>query len=131
MSEAGRTFRTELSRVRGLGAAKEGVHHWWMQRVSAIALVPLTLWFAIALVAHSGADYATTRAWLGSPVIFGLMVLLIGATFYHAQLGLQVVIEDYIHREGWKIALILVTKLASLVLALAAIVALLVIAFGR
>ena len=131
MSETGRTFRTELSRVRGLGAAKEGVHHWWMQRVSAIALVPLTLWFVIALVGHSGADSATTRAWLGSPVIFGLMVLLIGATFYHAQLGLQVVIEDYIHREGWKIALILVTKLASLVLALAAIVALLVTAFGR
>ena len=131
MSEAGRTFRTELGRVRGLGAAKEGVHHWWMQRVSAIALVPLTLWFVIALVAHTGADYATARAWLGSPVTFGLMVLLVGATFYHAQLGLQVVIEDYIHREGWKIALILLTKLASLVLALAAIVALLVIAFGR
>ncbi len=131
MSEAGRAFRTELGRVRGLGAAKEGVHHWWMQRVSAIALVPLTLWFVIALVAHTGADYAATRAWLGSPVTFGLMVLLIGATFYHVQLGLQVVIEDYVHREGWKIALILVTRLASLVLALAAIVALLVIAFGR
>jgi succinate dehydrogenase / fumarate reductase membrane anchor subunit len=130
VSEGGRAFRTELGRVRGLGAAKEGVHHWWMQRVSAIALVPLTLWFVIALVAHVGDDYAAARAWLASPVTFGLMVLLIGATFYHAQLGLQVVIEDYIHREGWKITLILVTKLASLVLALAAIVALLVIAFG-
>jgi succinate dehydrogenase membrane anchor subunit len=131
VSETGRSFRTELGRVRGLGAAKEGVHHWWMQRVSAIALVPLTLWFVIALVAHISADYAATRAWLGSPVTFGLMVLLIGATFYHAQLGLQVVIEDYVHHEGGKIALILLTKLASLVLALAAIVALLVIAFGR
>ena len=131
MSEAERAFRTELGRVRGLGAAREGVHHWWMQRVSAIALVPLTLWFVIALVAHTGADYATTRAWLGSPVTFGSMLLLIGATFYHAQLGLQVVIEDYIHHEGWKIALILLTKLTSLVLALAAIGALLFIAFGR
>ena len=131
MSEGGRAFRTELGRVRGLGSAKEGVRHWWMQRVSAVVLVPLTLWFVSALVAHTGADYATTRAWLGSPVTFGLLVLLIGATFYHAQLGLQVVIEDYIHREGWKIALVLSTKLASLVLALAAIVALLVIAFGR
>jgi len=129
VSEAGRSFRTELARVRGLGAAKEGVHHWWMQRVSAIALVPLALWFVIALVAHVGADYATTRAWLGSPVTFGLMVLLVGATFYHAQLGLQVVIEDYIHPEGWKIGLILLIKMASLVLALAAVVALLVIAF--
>jgi len=126
-----RGFRTELGRVRGLGAAKDGVLHWWMQRVSAVALVPLVLWFVIALIAHIGADYAATRAWLGSPVTFGLMVLLIGATLYHAQLGLQVVIEDYIHREGGKIALILLTKLASLVLALAAVVALLVIAFGH
>jgi succinate dehydrogenase / fumarate reductase membrane anchor subunit len=131
VSEAGRSFRTELARVRGLGAAKEGVQHWWMQRVSAIALVPLTLWFVIALVAHVGADYTATRTWLGSPVTFGLMLLLVGATFYHAQLGLQVVIEDYIHRESGKIALILLTKMASLVLALAAVVALLVIAFGR
>jgi len=131
VSEAGRAFRTELGRVRGLGAAKEGVQHWWMQRVSAVALVPLTLWFVSTVVAHTGADYATTRAWLGSPVTFGLMVLLVGATFYHAQLGLQVVIEDYIHGEAWKIAFILLTKLASLVLALSAIVALLVIAFGR
>jgi len=131
VSEAGRAFRTELGRVRGLGSAKEGVHHWWMQRVSAIALVPLTLWFVIALVAHTGADYAATRAWLGSPVSFGMMVLLIGATFYHAQLGLQVVIEDYIHHEGWKIALILLIKMTSLVLAFAAVVALLVIAFGH
>jgi len=130
VSEAGRTFRTELGRVRGLGSAKEGVHHWWMQRVSAIALVPLTLWFVSALVAHTGADYATTRGWLGAPATFGLMLLLVGATFYHAQLGVQVVIEDYVHHEGWKIALILLTKLASLALVLGAIVALLVIAFG-
>ena len=131
MSEVGRAFRTELARVRGLGSAKEGVHHWWMQRVSAVALVPLTLWFVIALIAHTGADYVAARAWLGSPVTLGLMVLVIGATFYHAQLGLQVVIEDYIHHEGAKIGLILLTKLASLVLALSAIIALLIIAFGR
>jgi succinate dehydrogenase membrane anchor subunit len=131
VSQSGRAFRTELGRVRGLGAAKEGVHHWWMQRVSAIALVPLALWFVIAVVAHTGADYAAARAWLASPVTFGLMVLLVGATFYHAQLGLQVVIEDYVHHEGGKIALILLTKLASLVLALAAVIALLLIAFGR
>jgi succinate dehydrogenase / fumarate reductase membrane anchor subunit len=130
MSEARRSFRSGLGRVRGLGSAKEGVHHWWMQRLSAILLVPLTLWFVIAVVAHVGADYAATRAWLGSPVSFGLMVLLIGATFYHAQLGLQVVIEDYVHREGLKIASILAVKLASLVLALAAVVALMVIVFG-
>jgi succinate dehydrogenase / fumarate reductase membrane anchor subunit len=122
-------FRSDLARVRGLGSAKEGVQHWWMQRVSAIALVPLTLWFVIAVVAHTGADYAATRAWLASPATFTLMVLLIGATFYHAALGLQVVVEDYVHAEGAKIAIILIMKLACLVLALAAIVALMFIAF--
>jgi succinate dehydrogenase / fumarate reductase membrane anchor subunit len=130
MSEAGGSFRSELGRARGLGSAKEGVQHWWMQRVSAIALVPLALWFVIAVVAHTGADYAAARAWLGEPVTFGLMVLLIGATFYHAQLGLQVVIEDYVHNDGARLASILAMKFACLLLALAATVALMVIAFG-
>ena len=123
-------LRSDLGRVRGLGSAKEGAHHWWMQRVSAIALVPLSLWFVIALVAHTGADYEAMRAWLASPVTFALMALTVGVTFYHAQLGLQVVIEDYVHGEGLKIAAILVVKFACALLALAAIVALLVIAFG-
>ena len=124
-------FRSDLARVRGLGSAKAGVQHWWMQRVTAIALVPLALWFVIAVVAHTGADHAGMRAWLGSPVTFGLMALLLGATFYHAALGLQVVIEDYVHGEGLKIATLLAVKLGCLVLALTAIVALLVIAFGN
>lgn len=123
-------FRSDLGRVRGLGSAKEGVHHWWMQRVSATALVPLSLWFVIELVAHMGADYAAMRAWLASPVTFGLMALTVGITFYHAQLGLQVVIEDYVHGEGLKLAAILAVKFACALLALAAIVALLIIAFG-
>jgi succinate dehydrogenase / fumarate reductase membrane anchor subunit len=122
-------FRSDLARVRGLGSAKEGVHHWWMQRVSAVALVPLTLWFVVAVVAHTGADHAAVLAWLGSPVTFTLMVLLIGAVFCHAALGLQVVVEDYVHAEGRKVAVIVTMKLACLVLALAAIVALMFIAF--
>jgi succinate dehydrogenase / fumarate reductase membrane anchor subunit len=128
MNQADRSFRSDLARVRGLGSAKEGVQHWWMQRLSAILLVPLTLWFVIGIVAHTGADYAAMRAWLASPVTFGLMVLLIGATFYHAALGLQVVVEDYVHTEAVKIAIIVAMKLACIVLALAAIVALLFIA---
>jgi succinate dehydrogenase / fumarate reductase membrane anchor subunit len=131
MSDAGRLLRSELGRVRGLGSAKEGVHHWWMQRLTAVALVPLVLWFAIAVIAHTGQDYAAVHAWLASPLTFGLMVLLVGATFHHAQLGLQVVIEDYVHNEALKIAAILAVKFASLALGLAAVVALLVIAFGR
>ncbi|HTO82875.1 MAG TPA: succinate dehydrogenase, hydrophobic membrane anchor protein [Methylomirabilota bacterium] len=131
MSDAGPLLRSQLGRVRGLGSAKEGVHHWWMQRITAVALVPLVLWFVIAVIAHMGQDYASVRAWLAAPLTFGLMVLLVGATFYHAQLGLQVVIEDYIHNEAVKLIAVLAVKFASLVLGLAAIVALLVIAFGR
>jgi len=124
-------FRSDLGRVRGLGSAKEGVRHWWMQRLSAIALVPLTIWFVASLICHTGAGYDAVSAWLASPVIFGLMLLLVTATFYHAALGLQVIIEDYVHREGAKIAALLLMKSACAVLALAAVVSLLVIAFGR
>jgi succinate dehydrogenase / fumarate reductase membrane anchor subunit len=123
--------RSDLGRVRGLGSAKEGVHHWWMQRLTAVALVPLAIWFVAALICHTGASYDAASAWLASPVVFGIMVLLVVVTFYHAMLGLQVIIEDYVHREGAKIAGLLLMKFACAVLALTAIVALLVIAFGR
>src|SRR5690606_21337351 len=99
-------FRTDMKRVRGLGSAKEGVAHWWMQRLTALALIPLSIWLVAALVAHTGAGYGAVRAWIAHPVTAGLLVLLLGATFYHAQLGLQVVIEDYVHREGAKLAAI-------------------------
>ena len=132
MSDRGSSDRrSDLARVRGLGSAKEGVHHWWMQRLTAVALVPLVIWFVISLIAHTGASYDAASAWLTSPVVFGITVLLVVATFYHAMLGLQVIIEDYVHHEGVKIAALLLMKFACAVLALTAIVALLVIAFGR
>lgn len=124
-------LRSDLGRVRGLGSAKEGVHHWWMQRLSAIALVPLSIWFVASLIGHTSAGYEAVSAWLASPVVFGLMLLLVAATFYHAALGLQVIIEDYVHREAAKVAALLLMKFACALLALAAFVALLVIAFGR
>lgn len=99
-----------LNRARGLGSAKDGVHHWWLQRVTAVALVPLVLWFVIAVISASGMNHAEFRAWVGSPFNAVLLVLLIVATFHHAQLGLQVVIEDYVQGEGAKIGLILVAK---------------------
>ena len=121
---------SELGRARGLGSAKEGVRHWWHQRLTAIALVPLLLWFVAALVAHTGTDHANVVLWLGSPVTFGLMLLLVGATFWHMALGLQVVIEDYVHREALKLGLIILVQFVSLALGLAAAIALAVIAFG-
>jgi succinate dehydrogenase / fumarate reductase membrane anchor subunit len=123
-------LRSDLGRARGLGSAKEGVHHWWVQRLTAIALVPLVLWFVAGVVAHAGADHAAVVAWIRSPVTVGLLILLIAVTFHHGQLGLQVVIEDYVHSEAAKIALLLLVKGAALVLALAGILAVLFIAFG-
>ena len=123
-------LRSTLGRVRGLGSAKEGVHHWWAQRTTAVALVALSLWFVANVVALSGADYAHTVAWFKSPLNATLMILLIVATFHHAQLGLQVVLEDYVHHEGQKIASILVVKGLALLLGLLGVIAVLKLAFG-
>ena len=123
------SLRSPLSQARGLGSAKEGTAHWWAQRVTAIALVPLALWFVASLLSLIGADHATTIAWIGAPVPAVLLILLLTATFYHAQLGLQVVIEDYVHNEGLKLASILFVKLVCLVLGLAAVFGILKLAF--
>ncbi len=124
------SLQTPLSRVRGLGSARNGTHHWWMQRVTAVALIPLGLWFAVALIKLTGASYSDAIAWLQSPINAILLLLLIVATFHHMQLGLQVVIEDYVHHEGAKFVLLMGQKLASFALAVAAGFAVLKIAFG-
>lgn len=123
------SLRTPLGRVIGLGSAKEGVEHWWHQRLTAIALVPLALWFVISLIAHLGSDYSHAVQWIGAPVPAILMVLLIGATFYHAMLGLQVVIEDYVHQEWVKMTALVLLRLVCLVLGVAGIFAVLRLAF--
>ncbi|HVO14360.1 MAG TPA: succinate dehydrogenase, hydrophobic membrane anchor protein [Alphaproteobacteria bacterium] len=124
------SYRTPIGRARGLGSAKEGVAHWWAQRLTALALVPLVLWFVISVVSHVGAGRAAVVDWLQSPIPAGLMILLIVATFHHAQLGVQVVIEDYVHNEAAKLASIILVKFAALVLGLAAVLAVLSIVFG-
>jgi succinate dehydrogenase membrane anchor subunit len=123
-------LRTPLARARGLGSAKAGVHHWWAQRLTAIALIPLVVWFAISLVMMSGAEYEVVRAWIGSPVVMVLLILTIAVGLHHAQLGIQVVIEDYVHRDGFKLALIVVVRFLAVFVGLAAIVAILNIGFG-
>ena len=85
-------FRTPLGQVRGLGSAKEGSHHWWVQRLTAVALVPLSLWFVVSLISLSQADYPSVVAWLSSPLVTVLLLCLIWALFHHAQLGIQVVL---------------------------------------
>lgn len=124
------SLRSPLGRVRGLGSAKEGVGHWWVQRTTAVALVPLTIWFVSSVLSLVGADRAAVVDWLASPWAATFMVLLIVATFHHAQLGLQVVIEDYVHNEGVKVASLLAMKAVMVVLGLAAALSVLKIAFG-
>lgn len=130
MDRAARSYRSELARVRGLGSAKEGVQEWWMTRLTSVALVPLTVWFVVSIIGLIGADHAAVVAWLRSPVTAGIMILLVVVTFHHTQSGLKVVIEDYVHVEWLKIGAIVLVKFASIILALAAIIAVLVIAFG-
>jgi succinate dehydrogenase / fumarate reductase membrane anchor subunit len=123
-------LRTPLSRARGLGSAKQGVHHWWAQRITAVALIPLVVWFAISLIMLSGADYAVVRAWIGSPVVMVLLTLTIVIGLHHGQLGMQEVVEDYVHGEGLKLALIVLLRFTAVFFGLAAIVAILRIGFG-
>ena len=121
--------RTPLARARGLGSAKDGLHHWWIQRLTAIALIPLVVWFAISLVMLSGADFNMVRAWIGSPLVMVLLILTIGVGLHHAQLGLQVVWEDYT-AGAMRVAMIVLTKFVAAVFGLGAIVAILRIGFG-
>ena len=123
------SMRSQLGQVRGLGSAKEGSHHWWAQRLTALALVPLTIWFVASVVTMAGADYDAMREWVGSLSVTVMLVCLIIATFYHAFLGLQVVVEDYVHGEGVKIATILILKALCFLLAVAGVVSVLSIFF--
>lgn len=122
-------MRTPLARAIGLGSAKSGVHHWWMQRVSAIALVPLTVWFIAAIIAHTGADYTAFVAWMRNPITDILMGLLLIALFYHAALGLQVIVEDYVH-SGARFAAMIAVRFACFTLGAAGILATLRMAAG-
>jgi succinate dehydrogenase / fumarate reductase membrane anchor subunit len=117
--ETGKSLRSPLGRARGLGSAKDGTHHWWAQRVTAIALVPLTVWFVASVIGLAGAPLIELQAWVASPVVAVLLLILVGATFQHARLGVQVVIEDYVHHEGVKVALLLGAIAAFSILKLA------------
>ena len=119
------TLRSPLGRVRGLGSAKNGVHHWVAQRVTSIALLPLTIWFVIAAIGLMGAPHAQVAAWIARPWNAVLLLLTVGIGFYHMAYGIQVILEDYVNQEWLKIASILAVKAVCLVLALASALAIL------
>lgn len=122
-------MRTPLGRALGLGSARDGVEDWWLERVSAVALIPLTVWFTALIVAHTGDSYAALMAWLRTPIATTLMILFLAALFHHIALGLQVVIEDYVH-SGIKIPLLVAMRLVCFALVVAGILATLKIGFG-
>ena len=124
-------YKTPLGKVLGLGSAKSGSHHWWMQRVTAIALIPLGLWCAIAIASVADASYEQITGWISSPLNTLLLISFIISGLYHAMLGIQVVIEDYVQTIWLKIGSILIMKLFLLLLMLAASLATLHIAFSR
>ncbi|HLW74652.1 MAG TPA: succinate dehydrogenase, hydrophobic membrane anchor protein, partial [Gammaproteobacteria bacterium] len=115
---------------RGLGSAKAGAGHWWGQRVSAVALIPLSLWFAVSVLQLTHADYVVVVNWLHTPYVAVLLSLFLATVFYHAYLGVQVVVEDYVHTEWLKIASLLLIKFACILLAAAGVFTALRIAFG-
>ena len=124
------SLRSPLGRVLGLGAAGEGAAHWWSQRVTAVALVLLTLWFLGALIALGRLDYAAIVAWLESPLTAVLMVLLVVTVVYHSQLGVQVVIEDYVAPKGVRVAALLASRFAHVLIGAVGVFAVLRVAFG-
>jgi succinate dehydrogenase / fumarate reductase membrane anchor subunit len=123
-------MRSPLSQARGLGSARKGVEHWWVQRVTAVALAPLMLWLSIALIEGVGSSYTTVVSWLRAPLTTVLMVLLLIALFYHTALGLQVIIEDYVHPDRAKIPVLVLVRLACFTLAVVGIIVVLRVAFA-
>ncbi|ORU93048.1 MAG: succinate dehydrogenase [Cycloclasticus sp. symbiont of Bathymodiolus heckerae] len=124
------SLRSPLGQAKGLGSAKEGLHHWWAQRVTAVALIPLTIWFAFKVAILSMGDYQTVLDCIGSPWSAALIVSLIFAAFYHAALGMQVIYEDYVGHKGARIAAIMGTNLLMFLFGAAAIIAVVRIALG-
>lgn len=123
-------METPIARVRGLGSARSGAHHWWIERLTSVSTLILFLWFAVSLLRLPALDHATVVAWLASPFAAVPMLLLVASTFWHLKLGLQVVIEDYVHEEGSKVFAVILLNFLVIAAAAMAVFAVLKIAFG-
>ena len=123
-------METPINRVRGLGPAGDAAHHWWTERMTSLASFLLLIWFLVSLFRLPRLDHATVTEWLSSPLAAVPMLLFVIATFWHLKLGLQVIVEDYVHDEGNKMASLVVINFASIGAAAFAIFAILKIALG-
>jgi succinate dehydrogenase / fumarate reductase membrane anchor subunit len=124
------SLRTPLGRVLGKGSAGDGVGHWWVQRVTAVALIPLTAWFSISLLGKQLQSYEVMRGWLSQPWVAVFAALLIVTIAWHSKLGVQVVIEDYVHGKGVKTALLLLSTFVHVAAAAAGLFAILRLALS-
>lgn len=124
------SIRSPLGRARGLGSAKDGTHHWIVQRITAIALIPLSLYFLWQLPHIVNPDHGDLLEWIEDPVVAIALLLFIVTAFYHAALGVQVIIEDYIHNEFFKISCLILNQLTFFVLGVTGIYAVIRLSFG-
>jgi succinate dehydrogenase / fumarate reductase membrane anchor subunit len=124
------SLRSPLGRVLGFGPAREGVGHWWVQRVTAVALIPLTLWFAVSLLTRQLQSYDAMRGWLGQPWVAVLTTLLVLTLAWHSKLGVEVVVEDYVHGKAAKTTLLLLSTFVHAAAAVAGVFAVLVLALS-
>jgi succinate dehydrogenase / fumarate reductase membrane anchor subunit len=124
------SLRTPLGTVLGAGAARAGVRHWWQQRLTSIALVPLTVWFAVSLLTLPSLGHATLLAWMSQSSTALLLVLLVLVGAWHSQLGVRVVVEDYVHAAGARTLTLVLIGFAHVLLAAAGVFAVLKVAFG-
>lgn len=124
------SLRSPLGRVLGTGAAHDGVRHWWLQRLTSIALVPLTVWFVVSLLSLPSLGYSTLVAWMSQSSTALLLILLVLSATWHSQLGVRVVVEDYVHGPGARTLTLVLVGFAHVLLAAAGVFAVLKVAFG-
>ena len=123
-------LRSPLGRARGLGSAKEGLHHWWGQRLTALALIPLTVWFVASVIGLAGTGYEEFVVWLASPLNATIMVLFFAVSLHHAQLGMQVVLEDYVSDEKLKLVAVIANTFFCAAVGIASIYAIFKLSSG-
>ncbi len=124
------SLRSPLGRVVGLGSARSGVHHWWLQRLTSIALVPLSIWFTVSVLSLPALDRVTVINWMAHSWTALLLILLLLTAAWHSQLGVRVIVEDYVHGTGAKTLTLVIVAFLHALLAVAGVFAVLKVAFG-
>jgi succinate dehydrogenase / fumarate reductase membrane anchor subunit len=130
-TDTSRSMRTPLSRAKGLGAAGHGVEHWWIHRVTAISNIPLIIAFVIIVASLAGSDYAQAIWIVSHPLVAILLILAVISVTNHMRLGMQIIIEDYVHDKGWKIAAVIANNFYAVIIAVACLYAILKVSLGR